>query len=443
MVDAVEPYRAAKSYAPYNAITITTEDITTNFPATDIKESIKSFLNYAYSKWVVCPQYVVLASDTDVIPMHTYSRGVDYPSDHYYSDINGDMCPEIIVSRFPASDYATLLSISNFCAGYVNTRGADWQHSWLNKVLFVAYQADTYKNCMDDIYNNVHNRFSVTRLYGDASTKTDVENNINAGDLIVHYRGHGSETAWSSANGLNTTDISTLTVGSTPSYVLNICCENGQVDDNSLETVVEAFIRRQKAIATMGASRDSHTSENNDFSHYLWDSIMDGETNAGRIFLKGKTKLVVNSGGSSAALDNLVQYNLFGDPTAPVVSSADWIIGKWSMDHDGWKGTLNITEITAFHSWGISGCNYRHWHWKGTYTGSDGRNFPVAGILGGYDGNDFSSGCKQSDHKMEFYIQFDASNNQKFSGYVFTWEKTVMAGLTWWENHPFGWYAKR
>lgn len=442
LVKAVEPYRLAKLHAPYNAVTITTDSIVSAFPATDLKTSIKNFLSYAYDHWVVRPQFVVLATDTDIIPMHVYHRSDDYPSDHYYADINGDMCPELIVSRFPSSDYETLLRISNFCAGYVETRGADWQGSWLGKAVLVAYEADTYKNCMNDVYDAIHDRFSATKLYGDSSTETDVKNNINAGDLIVHYRGHGSETAWASANGLNTTDIDALSDGQTPPYVFNICCENGAAQSNSHEVVVEAWIRNQKAIATMGATRDSWTSINNNFSQYLWEAIMDdAQTVSGYIFQVGKTKLVLND-GSDYAIDNLVQYNLFGDPTAPVVSSADWLLGKWNMDHDGWHGVLEITEITSYHIWKTGGYYYDHWHWRGKYTGN-GHSYAVTGKLGGYDADQLNAGNKLSRHKIEFNIPFDSSASQYFTGYVFTWERSKMSGETWWENHPFGWMAEK
>lgn len=441
--EAMEPYRAARAFAPFNAIIVTTDKIVTEFPATSLKKSIKDYITYAYNNYTTRPRYFVLGGDVDVIPMDLQTRsGIEYATDHYYADMAGNLTPELIISRVPTSDFTTMQNTCNFFADYYNQRGPDWNGDWLAKVMLVAYQNSqpTYTECSDQIATNIQNRFSVSKFYGQNTTKANVVGAINGGAHIVHYRGHGGQSNWSSANGINTTDIGSLNFGSKIPLVFNVCCQNGHVDNSTGLSVAEAWIRNKKAIATLASSRDSWTYPNNDFAKYLFDAIMEGHNSAGKIILRAKTKMVLNNSTSNAHMDNLVMYNLFGDPTANVVSSADYLRGIWDMEHDGWKGTLNIKSLYSFILVKSGNDYYPIWYFKGEYTGQGGEVVSVSGKIGGKDDNN-SNGNQKSNHKIDFWVKFAETNNQKFSGYVYTRNKKAMSGTTWWSGIPFGFHA--
>jgi hypothetical protein len=440
---SVQPLLAAKSGWPHYARVATTQTITAEFPAANLKESIRAFLSWAWDNWGCPPRFVVLAGDVDTIPTHAWSVGGDtYASDHYYADIRDNLSPEIVVSRLPTSNSAKLQQICQNLAAYPARRGPDWG-GWQNQVVLVAYEDSVYKTCSDEIATLIAPRFTATKLYGDGSTRQQVVDKMNAGVLAANYRGHGSKTAWSSANGLRTTEIKTLNNGSMPPLVFCVCCENAWIDDQATETVVETFLREGKCVAVLGASRDSPTYANNDFDKYLWKAILDyGEVTAGGIFQRAKALMVQNHATSTSHQQDVVMYMLFGDPTAQVASTAEFLRGTWDMDHDGWKGVLVINRIWQSRVLKIGSCGYPVWSLSGTYTGQDGKQYAMTGSIGGQDPNNGNPGCKRTDHGVTFTIGFPG-NNQQFTGYVATWTRNVMSGYTRWSNIPFGWYAKK
>ena len=444
--NAVDPLLTAKKGWPHYARVVLTTEIKREFSSSSLKQSIKDFITWATKHWRVPPRFVVLAGDTNVIPIHIYERGGEsYASDHFYADIEGNFIPELTVSRLPSSDATKLKSLCEHIARYRNYRKGDWG-GWQNRVMLSAYQSNTYEETCDIVSDKIKKRFSVIKRYAKNSTKEALIKTMNNGVLIALYRGHGSKTAWSSSNGLNTNDVKNLKNGTHPPFVLNICCQNGWIDDNRRETITETFMREKKAISVFAASRNSWTYPNNDFIKYIFDAIMTGSCQTPAAIIRyAKTKMVRNHGTSSYHLDNTVMYNLFGDPTADVASNPEWLRGNWSMDHDGWKGTLKISRIWRYHL--KDDTAHKHsapiWHISGTYIASNKKRYKVKGTLGGFDKNQLGSGSKRSDHKIEIKIKFSRSNNQKFVGYIHTWSLSRISGLTWWSNHPFGWTAKK
>jgi hypothetical protein len=102
----------------------------------------------------------------------------------------------------------------------------------------------------------------------------------------------------------------------------------------------------------------------------------------------------------------------------------EWI-GEYDMNHDGWIGTLKISDSKR-------DCATSRWcHLVLTYADSNG--------------NQRSGSIDRIDDRwqhMAFHISFPG-NRQRFDAYLFSWDKNRLAGRTYWGGRTFGFYAVR
>jgi hypothetical protein len=133
--------------------------------------------------------------------------------------------------------------------------------------------------------------------------------------------------------------------------------------------------------------------------------------------------------------------NLQGGPqliSGPVTTNS--FIGTYSMNHDGWEGVLKLwRNPSTIH---VIGSDF--WALLGQYTDQNNKTHAVRGKVK----ESVANPAGWVDHKIEFYIDFNdtptnQNDDQKFEGYLFTQTKDGMAGITWWNNTPFGFYAEK
>lgn len=360
---------------------VTKEDIVYEFPKPNADESIREFLQYAAGNWNEVPEWVVLGGDIDKIPTHitnyeTYSPNVppDLASDHYYSDLSGDLTPDIVVSRFPVSNELDMKKLCSRAVSYSKKSGV-----WRGKILLTAYQRSDYKNCKNEIANTVGTHFNTTKKYAGQATKQEVTNTLNAGVVIANYRGHGFVDKWSASNGLNTTNVKNLNNNDKIPLVFSVACWNSCIDCNQGaiknwiqnkygvsfgECFGETWIRNEKAITFLGASRPSFTVRNHDFDKYLFDAIINhGLTKAGDIMNWAKTKLFLNHPGIDAR-DNVRMYLLLGDPTVGTHFIGNIRTKELHISDCQWVDQMAISNKVYFHTIeeaitkGYNGCYY-------------------------------------------------------------------------------------
>jgi len=141
--------------------------------------------------------------------------------------------------------------------------------------------------------------------------------------------------------------------------------------------------------------------------------------------------LVKNSWGENAFItwgfDQPIlggRYILDVHPPAPH-KSAYWM-GRWNVDHDGWRGTLVIRRWT----------DYRRGDGDATKLGNyyrDGRRYDVNGLT--YDdGQRLAFWVADTTNR----IQPGQPTGQPFNSYVFSWDPVNAGGLTRWNDIDFG-----
>lgn len=115
----------------------------------------------------------------------------------------------------------------------------------------------------------------------------------------------------------------------------------------------------------------------------------------------------------------LFPINIFAD-----AQKAEWF-GDWAMNHDGFSGTLRITDTKA-------DCASSLWcDMAISYLDDKGKRH--TGKIEKID---------DKGQHMAFVINFP-NNQQKFDAYIFSWDKSKMAGTTVWGNRKFGFYATK
>jgi hypothetical protein len=116
---------------------------------------------------------------------------------------------------------------------------------------------------------------------------------------------------------------------------------------------------------------------------------------------------------------------------APASANArDAFLGAWTMNHDGWKGTLYLT--TAVTGWYQDAAG--NWYTTGSVNA-------VAGFYRDRDGVAHSVVGAIVGRELRFYIWFGTW--QPFHGYVYSWDKGLMSGVTYWGGYDFGFTAAR
>lgn len=99
----------------------------------------------------------------------------------------------------------------------------------------------------------------------------------------------------------------------------------------------------------------------------------------------------------------------------------EWI-GNWSMEHDGWPGTLSIRGFSTLPFPFFNLINI-----DASYTASNGKVFSVTGTI-----------SSSSMHVALLNIKFSDQNNQRFEIMYHTWENKVFSGVTYWNGIAFG-----
>ncbi|MEM9075456.1 MAG: C1 family peptidase [Bacteroidota bacterium] len=94
-------------------------------------------------------------------------------------------------------------------------------------------------------------------------------------------------------------------------------------------------------------------------------------------------------------------------------------LGNWKMNHDGWKGELEITQVIPVTTIGFIA--------RGSYKSANGTSIPISSFI-----------LKGLPHILEFSVRFTENNTQPFVLHFHSWSSDLASGYTTWNGTKFG-----
>ncbi|UCD63007.1 MAG: hypothetical protein JSW34_09635, partial [Candidatus Zixiibacteriota bacterium] len=323
----VAPLAAHKNAMGLATTVVPISAVGTNYTA------IKNYIQNEYNTNGI--SYVLLVGNESDIPAYT---GYGFFSDYYYSLLAGsDDDADIAIGRFSVGNSA---HVDNMVNKTITFEGSPPPGDWLEKSLLVAnweLAPAKYQECKEQIRTAAEipgNYYSVlypdfTTAYGasyanggDEATNADVIAYIDAGQRLVNYRGHGSETTWqywnTSGEYFRISDVDAIDNGDLTPVVFSIACLNNNLS-YSQTTIGEAFTRGDDAaVAYLGASDPSYTTPNHDYDKQLYSAIFHEGINAVGDASNIASVRVIDLWGTYG-ITNARMYLWLGDPSLGLI----------------------------------------------------------------------------------------------------------------------------
>jgi hypothetical protein len=276
-------------------------------------ETIRSFIQYVYEFWSAehMPDgrvgYILLVGDVELLPIHISERmsfDEQIATDNWYVCVSGDdLMPDIMLGRLPAKSITELNTMIDKIIQYEQN---PLYGEWANNALMVLGTVESLRDDMERARDEYllpagYNVSEVSALDGGSAYNVVAE--INRGQQIVDYAGHGWVNGWEI---FQTSDIPKLRNDGKLPAIFSLACSTGYFDHPDTDSLAEAFLKaRNGAIAFFGSSRLASIS---DVGFGLSEAVAESHIyTLGEITTYVKLKLLPYS-------SNMELYNLLGDP---------------------------------------------------------------------------------------------------------------------------------
>jgi len=224
--------------------------------------AIKDFLRTATNAWKHKPRYLVLGGDASVDPRDYLGFGffdfvptkivitseLKTASDDWFSDFNNTGFPTIATGRLPGRTSADMQTMVSKALAYASTAPG----SWANQALMVADYDDPSTSFAQESLSlqkmlpssmNVNDVFA--GVLGSGVATQDILSDINSGQLLVNYEGHGSVEEWSGSDLFDDATAASLTNGNKLPFFVIMNCLNGFFHDVYTQSVAQSLMLSQ------------------------------------------------------------------------------------------------------------------------------------------------------------------------------------------------------
>jgi hypothetical protein len=321
-------------------------------------QAIKDFLTYAYENYQKpAPLYCLLVGDANIdykdnlntgrknyVPTHifqTVDLG-DTPTDNWFVCVSGDdVVPDMYIGRISIMSVSNATNVVNKILSYEQA-GAQ---AWNKQVLFVADNdggpGNSFEIVDDTLATNYlpstyqSNKVYLSQYSSTQTAKNDLMNDINNGQLITLYTGHGSVDNWAAEYLFTSDDVPSLNNSSAPTFVVTLTCLNGffasPVDDYCLgETFLNGGPKEKPspvgAIGCLVSTSLGLTWQHSALAQDLFDSIFQYGHN---LLGQATTEAKINAYSQGVPSDIIQAFVLLGDPYSALKASSN-TCSAWS-----------------------------------------------------------------------------------------------------------------
>jgi hypothetical protein len=257
LLASAAPLAALRQSEGHKVQTIDVQDLYDEFNyGVESPYAIRDFLSTARQNWDTAPAYVLLFGNGTFDPRNYLQSGVpdlvavklidatllETASDDWFADFDNTGVPEMAIGRIPAESAAQATVAVNRLLTYDRSGGA-----WKSAALLVAgvdeAQGDNFEGFTATVKALLPHSLSVTQILAGSAPNApaDVLAQLNLGQALVNYVGHGSEQIW--ADGLlDASQAEALTNGPAVPFVLSMTCLNGYFQDVYAEALAKVLL---------------------------------------------------------------------------------------------------------------------------------------------------------------------------------------------------------
>ncbi len=289
-------------------------------------QAIRDFLQTATQNWTTAPKYLLLAGDASVDPRNFLGFGdFDFvptriiptsqlmtASDDWFSDFNNTGLPALATGRLPVR---TAEDARTVAAKIVNYETGNDSGAWTSQALLVADRNDTadFTEDTQKIAALLPPSIQATQILvtnlDPGTARAEVQNALNAGQLLVNYLGHGSVEVWSGDTLLDDTSAAALTNAPRLPVYLTFDCLNGFFHDVYTQSLSETLLLNSQggAVAVVSSSGLTDAPPQAHLDRSLVQALFqNSDTVLGDALVQAKASI--------KAKDVRRTYLLFGDP---------------------------------------------------------------------------------------------------------------------------------
>lgn len=297
------------------------------FPEPD---AIRTYIAQSQT-WKIKPRYVLLLGDASYDPRNyvtepirntlpTFFIKTEYggytASDIPFVDVDSNGSPDVAIGRLPAQTPEQLTIITDKILAYENDLVTS---DWRKKVLLIADGQDrSFLADANKFRESISEAYQVELFApepGSQEAQQVITVQINSGQGIVAYFGHGSIGMWGKDQLFTVDDVAGLNNRTQPSIFINMTCLTGLFTHPKIESLSEALLWRRGggAVAVLAPTSLTLAADQSQLSSALADKLFDQNAiRMGDALLYAWRNIPIE--GGTGGNDVLNTFLLFGDP---------------------------------------------------------------------------------------------------------------------------------